>query len=582
MLMLDQFCEIPHAVLRSVMCDTPNGVLIFDEAYRILFANRAALQMLELEAGKEYDVRELTGRLDLAAVDADAEKTFTMRQGNRQLHYRLISAGDAGQSAVYALILMESQQVLRSQMELEAAWKLTSEMEEILEGSFDGILVTDGDGNVQFVNSSYERVAAIPRKELEGRNMRALINPVWMENSVAFVVREERRPVSKRQVTQDGRDIIVTGKPVFDENGKIKRIVINARDITEIFQLREELLNAKNRELQHYQSILSTTNTEREKVVAISEKTKKVFSLAERVGRFDTTVLILGESGAGKEEVAQQIHASSMRRDHALVTINCGAIPENLLESELFGYEKGAFTGASSSGKIGLLEAADGGTVFLDEIGEIPLSFQVKLLRVLETKQVTRVGGVRAKSIDVRFIAATNRDLTKMVRDGAFREDFYYRLNVVSITVPPLRQRREDILPLSLFFLNRFNHKYNQNKTMTPEVIKRMEEYDWEGNVRELRNVVEHMVIMSPNEQLQISDVPWIIRQCQGPGEASLLPETAGEESTDLGRAVEELEKRLLLRAKAECASTREMARFLNVDQSTVVRKLQKYGLSGR
>jgi len=294
--------------------------------------------------------------------------------------------------------------------------------------------------------------------------------------------------------------------------------------------------------------------------------------------------LILGESGAGKEEVARQIHGSSMRRNHPMVTINCSAIPESLPESELFGYEKGAFTGASAAGKVGLLEAADTGTVFLDEIGEIPLAFQAKLLRVLETKQVTRVGSVRAKNIDVRFIAATNRDLSKMVREGTFREDLYYRLNVVSITVPPLRQRREDILPLSLYFLNLFNRKYNQEKVMTPEVIKRMEEYDWEGNVRELRNVMENMVIMSPNTQFQISDVPWIIRQCTGKGgelESESAPALPAEETTpDLNQAVQQLEIRLLAQAKNTCGSTREMARYLNVDQSTVVRKLRKYGLS--
>lgn len=555
-----------------------NGIIFFGEDGQITFANPAAQRLLNLH--EAVDIRTLIDDIDLENLKEDAVVALQADKGT--VHYRVIPIRGETQQYGYALIFMESEEALLSKSELEAAWKLTSEMEEILEGSFDGILVTDGDGNVQFFNSSYERVAAIPKEQLEGRNMRSLINPVWMENSVAFVVRDEKRPVSKRQITKDGRDIIVTGKPVFDQSGNIKRIVINARDITEIFQLREELLNAKSRELQHYEALIDETGVRTEQIVAVSESTKKVFSLAKQVGPFDATVLILGESGVGKEEVARKIHNSSIRHDHALVTINCGAIPEALLESELFGYEKGAFTGASVSGKIGLLEAANGGTVFLDEVGELPLSFQVKLLRVLETKQVTRVGGVRSKSIDVRFIAATNRNLSKMVREGTFREDLYYRLNVVSITVPPLRQRREDILPLSLYFLNVFNHRYNQHKVMTPEVIKRLEEYDWEGNVRELRNVIERMVIMSANTQFQISDVPWIIQQCNGkqtdPADVCSVPVPPPD--TDLNRAVEELEIRLLKQAKETCGSTWEMARYLRVDQSTVVRKMRKYGLS--
>ena len=566
----------PAASLYAAVEHSPVGTLFFNQSFEITYANPAAAALPD-GPSVGMDIRDLTGPL---APEENGREPRVLRRGKRSFPYRLTRIQDSGGQPLFVLTLLESEAHLRSQSELETAWKLSDDLKEILEGSFDGILVTDGEGNVQFMNSSYERVSAIPRQELEGRNMRALINPVWMENSVAFVVADERRAVSKRQVTRDGRDIIVTGMPVFDGDGNIKRIVINARDITEIYHLREELLNAKSRELQHYQSVLSTVNVDSEKMVAISESIKKVFLLAKRVGGFDTTVLILGESGAGKEEVARQIHRSSLRRDHALVTINCGAIPENLLESELFGYEKGAFTGASNAGKIGLLEAADGGTVFLDEVGELPLPFQVKLLRVLETKQVTRVGGIRAKPIDVRFIAATNRNLNKMVQDRTFREDLYYRLNVVSITVPPLRQRREDILPLSLYFLNMFNHRYNQNKVMTPEVIKRMEEYDWKGNVRELRNVVEHMVIMSPNTHLQISDVPWIIRQCGGRDAAEDPAVPAPESVTDLNLAVRQLEIRLLEQARKACGSTREMARYLHIDQSTVVRKLHKYGLT--
>ena len=461
--------------------------------------------------------------------------------------------------------------------QIEPDGRLLLEMEEILEGSFDGILVTDGEGNVQYVNASYERVAAIPRDQLLGHNMRDLINPVWMENSVAFVVMEERRPVSMQQVTQDGRDIVVTGTPIFDNSGKIRRIVINARDISEIYQLKEELLKVKSRELQHYQGIICSSGTETEKIITVSEKSKKVFALADRVGAFDATVLIQGESGVGKEEVARRIHRSSLRKNQPMISINCGAIPENLLESELFGYERGAFTGAASAGKEGLLEAASGGTVFLDEIGEIPLAFQVKLLRVLESKQITRVGGIRPKSIDVRFVAATNRDLGEMVQAGTFREDLYYRLNVINITVPPLRQRRDDILPLALYFLNFFNKKYHQDKEMTPEVIQRFEEYEWSGNVREMRNVVENMVIMGAEKQLRISDIPWISRMIAQGAERPAAGEPA---LTDLNAALEQTERSLLSRAKKLCASTREMARFLQIDQSTVVRKPKKYGLT--
>lgn len=468
-----------------------------------------------------------------------------------------------------------TENISRPQTEKEE--RLLLEMEEILEGSFDGILVTDGEGNVQYVNSSYERVAAIPRDQLLGHNMRDLINPVWMENSVAFVVMEERRPVSMQQVTQDGRDIVVTGTPIFDSLGRIRRIVINARDISEIYQLKGELLKVKNRELQHYQGMIQSSGMETEKIITVSEKSKKVFALADRVGAFDATVLIQGESGVGKEEVARRIHRSSLRKNRPMISINCGAIPENLLESELFGYEKGAFTGAASAGKEGLLEAASGGTVFLDEIGEIPPAFQVKLLRVLESKQITRVGGIRPKDIDVRFVAATNRDLREMVQSGAFREDLYYRLNVINITVPPLRQRRDDILPLALYFLNFFNQKYHQDKEMTPEVVQRFEEYDWPGNVREMRNVVESMVIMGAEKQLHISDIPWVSQMILQGAEQS----AAGEPMlTDLNTALEQTERSLLSHAKKLCTSTREMARFLQIDQSTVVRKLKKYGLT--
>ncbi|MBK5253949.1 MAG: sigma 54-interacting transcriptional regulator [Peptostreptococcaceae bacterium] len=457
--------------------------------------------------------------------------------------------------------------------------KLSCELREILEGSFDGILVTDVEGKVLYVNDSYERVAEIRREDIEGKYMRDLINPDWMPNSVAYVVVEKKKTVTVRQVVKSGRHIIVTGKPVFDKNHEIKMIVINARDITEIYNLNIELEKTKKTEKLFMDMIadLEKTETKEMPILAVSDKMKKVLSLAEKVANFSATVLILGESGVGKEEVAKFVHRNSLRKDGPFVTINCGAIPDNLLESELFGYDKGAFTGAMQTGKPGLLETANKGTVFLDEIGDIPLEFQVKLLRFLETKQVRKVGSVISKEVDVRVVAATNRNLLEMVSKGEFREDFYYRLNVITCMVPPLRDRVEDIMPLATYFLNRFNTRYDQEKILTHEVIRALEQHNWTGNVRELRNMMENMVILSNNEYLQTEDLPWNKSDHVNTEKGKV---TTNFKNCTLSQGIELAEKELLLKTAKSCKSTREMAKILDVNQSTIVRKLKKYDIA--
>ncbi|MBQ2160769.1 MAG: sigma 54-interacting transcriptional regulator [Firmicutes bacterium] len=292
--------------------------------------------------------------------------------------------------------------------------KLSKELEEILEGSFDGILVTDKDTNVLYVNKSYERVAEIPLSDLVGHSMKELYNPVWMPTSVASIVVKEKKPVSKRQVVKSGRHIMVTGRPVFDEDGEVKKVVINARDISEIYDLREELLETRAVTKMYTDRFDYDDADFIEKeggLVAVSKQMRQIISLAEKIAPFQATVLILGESGVGKEEVAKFIHKHSTRSDKPFIPINCGAIPHDLLESELFGYERGAFTGAMNTGKEGLIEAAEGGTIFLDEIGETTLDFQVKLLRFLETREIRKVGSTSSKTVDVRVIAATNKDI---------------------------------------------------------------------------------------------------------------------------------------------------------------------------
>ncbi|HWQ78612.1 MAG TPA: sigma-54 dependent transcriptional regulator, partial [Anaerovoracaceae bacterium] len=320
------------------------------------------------------------------------------------------------------------------------------------------------------------------------------------------------------------------------------------------------------------------SNDKEQFILAVSKAMQEVLKLAEKVANFQATVLIMGESGVGKEEVARYIYLNSLRSKKPFITINCGAIPANLLESELFGYEKGAFTGANQTGKSGLFESADEGVVFLDEIGETPLDFQVKLLRFMETKEVRRVGAVSGKIVDVRIIAATNKDLENMVNEGTFREDLYYRLNVVKIKVPPLRKRIDDITPLGMFFLAKFNEKYKQNKELTFDVIKELEKYVWPGNVRQLKNVIENMVVVSNNDYLQVDDLPWNIDFETG-GNKKIMNIITDNDNLTLEEATELLERMMLEKAKNKYKTTRMIAEKLQVDQSTVVRKLKKYNL---
>lgn len=308
-------------------------------------------------------------------------------------------------------------------------------------------------------------------------------------------------------------------------------------------------------------------------IVANSPKMQQVFDLAQRVGRFDSTVLITGESGSGKEVVAESIVRASDREEKPFIKVNCGAIPENLLESEFFGYEKGAFTGADPKGKAGLFEMANGGTIFLDEIGELPLNLQVKILRVLQQKELVRIGGAETISLDVRVISATNKNVEQMVSEGTFRKDLFYRLNVVSIIIPPLRERTDDILPLLTVFLDRFNSKYKLQKKMTPAVLDAFVEYTWPGNVRELENVVESMVVLSPDEMIGVESMPAKVVKTG----VEEKPAIDIKEIMPMKEAVSLLEESLLQKAMEKYGTTRKAAQALKVDQSTVVRKLQKY-----
>jgi len=573
--------EIKEVNISDFIINTPNGIIVTDCRNCIKFLNSSVEKFLGVKT-KEVIGKELATAIpEFKDTIFEEGKIYFITHDKTNYHVMLFHMMDKNNELTKIHIIAEMEENLALKAELKHQKYIIDELNEILEGSYDGILVTDKDGNVLLVNSSYERITAIKKDEMLGKNMRDLFNPVWMPNSVAFVVSEQRQPVSKKQVTKEGKNIIVTGMPIFDKKGEIKKIVINARDISEIYELREELLKTKEINkayIDNYKEFLNSGEKGHNGILAASNAMQEVLKLAQKVANFQATVLVLGESGVGKEEVARYIYMNSLRSNRPFITINCGAIPSNLLESELFGYEKGAFTGANQTGKAGLLESADEGVVFLDEIGETPLDFQVKLLRFLETKEVRRVGAVAGKVVDVRIIAATNRELESMVNEGTFREDLYYRLNVVKIKVPPLRKRIDDIAPLAMFFLSNFNEKYKQSKELTFDVIKELEKYAWPGNVRQLKNVMENMVVVSNNDYLQVDDLPWNI-DFETSGNKKIMNIITDNENLTLAEATELLERMMLEKAKIKYKTTRLIADKLQVDQSTIVRKLNKYNL---
>ncbi|MBU1181830.1 MAG: sigma 54-interacting transcriptional regulator, partial [Proteobacteria bacterium] len=424
------------------------------------------------------------------------------------------------------------------------------------------------------VNQAYERITGIKKKEVLGKRTEDLVSNGLFKPSVTLEVLKKKRPITIMQQIKAGKTVMVTGNPIFDFNKRIIRVVTNVRDMTELNQLRSELeetkqLTRRYQEQLNEQQYLSEANQE---LVIKSEAMRLVFQKALKMARVDSSVLLTGESGVGKDLLARFIHKAGLRKENNFVKINCGAIPQNLLESELFGYDKGAFTGARGEGKAGLLEMGEGGTVFLDEIADLPIYLQVKILSAIEDKEVTRLGGTRPKKIDFRLIAATNRDLTAMVRNGTFREDLYFRLSILPLAIPALRERKEDVVPLINHFLKKYNQIHNMKKTFTQEVYDRLIRYSLPGNVRELMNIVEQLVVMSENQAVTFDELPHSLRV-----EDPSLSIAGDLNNFKLTRA--DMEKKLIEEALKKHKTLQQVAQFLGVNQSTVSRKIHQYNI---
>lgn len=445
-------------------------------------------------------------------------------------------------------------------------------LDEIIESSMDGIYITDGDANAIRINEAFERISGLERKNLLGKNNRDLEKKGIIAKSSAVMALEQKKPVTIiHEYLSTNRKALVTSNPIFDSEGEIKMVVSNIRDLTELIELRtlaeehKKRIKKQNQKLELIQRKLFKNS----ELIAKDKKMVETGALAYRMAMVETTVHLFGETGVGKEVLAQYIHMHSSRQNGPFIAINCGAIPENLVESELFGYEKGSFTGALKEGKIGLFEAAEGGTLFLDEVGLLPAEVQIKLLRVLQERNFKRVGGIKTRQVDVRIISATNADLLEMSKEGAFREDLYYRLSVVTIEIPPLRERPDDIIPFAKHFLTETNKRYGFNKTFSEMAFRTLYYYKWPGNVRELKNVIERVVVMSDNDLILAEDLPMF--------QEGVYSIQNSEIHMPIKERLERIEFDLINEAYEKYHSVRKAADYLGMSAATFVRKKKVY-----
>jgi len=442
---------------------------------------------------------------------------------------------------------------------------------EILNNFNDVVLVIDLDTTIVFANEAYANSLGVPVDKVLGRRLDTI------EPDSRTIVALRTGKVSNNGIAYlESLNIDVSGSsfPLYDGNNVIGAVSI-FKNITEVVQLNRELQLTKGvadylkEQLEQWEQLPLSFK----EYVGQNSRLKETLILAAKVARTDSTVLILGESGVGKEVLARAVHNSSRRHNKPMIKVNCAAIPEALLESELFGYEDGAFTGAKKGGKLGKFELAHSGTIFLDEIGDMSLNMQAKLLRVLQEKEFERVGGTKTVKVDIRVIAATNRELKDMIEKETFRRDLYYRLNIVPLQLTPLRERKDDLMALTKTFLDQFSREVGHELSLSPQVVRCLEAYDWPGNIRELQNVIEYASIVSSNGSIEVHHLP-----------ANIIPVQEDNQSNkdnpfNVKEILGRVEKELILSAMATYNNRTMAMKALGISRRAFYDKLRRYGI---
>lgn len=569
-----------HSVseIHSVLDSVSYAIVAMDLEGKVVFLNERARAFLEAQ-GRRFsdcigrDASEflpIATPLAMAAMTTEDFRNGTGRIVDRgvKLFFEITPHMLDGKLVGAIVSLQRPERFEELAIKLDSHQKLLQTFQAVFQASNDGIWVCDGTGTILSINKASERLNGIEAKDFIGNTMSGVVDGGFVDQSVTLMVLETKSRASIIQnVISTGKQLLVTGTPAFDERGEVALVVVNERDLTELNALRRDLEQAQREQTKVKEELAGLTMLElnSQGLAMESPGMRRVVSKAMKLAHFNASkILILGESGTGKSMMAKFIHQNSERRDRPFISVNCAALPESLFEAELFGYERGAFTGALKDGKAGLLEVAQDGTFFLDEIGETPLHLQAKLLKCLDDNEFTPVGGTRPKKIRCSIIAATNRNLEEQVKVKAFREDLYYRLNALALNIPPLRSRPEDVLELSEKFLSMYNKQYRTQKRVSPRGMELLLGHSYPGNARELRNLIKQAVVMSDEAIID---------------EALSIAMSGDVQNDDLNLtvALEKVERELLVRARKIFGNTREIARHLGISQPSVVRKMAKH-----
>jgi transcriptional regulator with PAS, ATPase and Fis domain len=567
-------------LLRILLSSIPMGIFVIDKEKKIINCNEAGLKMIKSRSDKvlNFPGESIFSREHIQNVFMNGKTILNhleFKNGMGVLvDYSPIRSLDDQVEGII-IVVQDLPMVEEMALEIEYIKDLNNDLNAILSSIYDEILVVSAKGDLlRYSENIINDFWQVDLKELIGKNILELEDQGLFTPSVTRLVIEKKKKVSVVQETRTGRKILAVGNPIFNDKNQLERIIIASRDITETTRLKTELQEARKISEQYKKELddFRSKDAFLKKLMYCSPKMEKIMNQVKKIAGFSSTVLLYGESGVGKEVVAQAIHQLGKRSQKPFLKLNCGAIPENLLESELFGYVKGAFTGADKNGKDGYFKQADGGILFLDEIGEMPLHLQVKLLRVLQEQEVIPVGSTTPIKVDVQIIAATNKNLAKMAEEGSFREDLFYRLNVIPIHIPPLRERTEDISLLAFHFLQQQNEKYERNYHLTPDAVNVLEFYSWPGNVRELQNIIERLVVSSDHSAIDAEFVSQFLslgyeHKKMRPVVTRVIP---------LQDAIDYVEEQLIMMAMNQYKTTTKAAKALGISQSSVSRKYQK------